>query len=236
MQAIVLAGGKGTRLRPYTKVLPKPLMPIGDMPILEIILRQLKTSGFDSVTLAVGYMSQLFQAFFSDGSRYGLEIKYSFEETPLGTAGPIGLALDHLQDDFLVMNGDLLTTLSYRSLFKKHIETKSAATIALHRRTVDIDYGVIEYDDNNELCTYTEKPSINFSVSMGVNILNKFAIRKYITVGEYLDIPTLMMQLKQDNQRVTCHQEDCQWFDIGREDDYQVATDIFEKNRKAFLR
>src|SRR5690242_9498836 len=127
MQALILAGGKGTRLRPYTAVLPKPLMPVGDYPILEIILRQLKANGIDEVILAVGYMSQLFQAFFGDGARYGLRISYSFETQPLGTAGPIALTLDQLEDDFLVMNGDLLTTLNYRNLFEYHLERKAAA-------------------------------------------------------------------------------------------------------------
>lgn len=105
MQALILAGGKGTRLRPYTTVLPKPLMPVGDYPILEIIFRQLKHAGVTDIILAVGYMSQLFQAFFQDGSRYGLNVSYSFEDVPLGTAGPIALALDQLDDDFLVLNG-----------------------------------------------------------------------------------------------------------------------------------
>ena len=206
MQALILAGGKGARLRPYTTVLPKPLMPVGDYPILEIILRQLKHVGVTRIILAVGYMSQLFQAFFQDGSRYGLEITYSFEEEPLGTAGPIALALDQLDDDFLVMNGDLLTTLNYRNLFTFHKTQHAAATIGLYRREVKIDFGVIECDADNKLVHYKEKPIFNFSVSMGVNAICKKIVRPYLTTGEYLDIPELMMRLREDGHRIYARQ------------------------------
>lgn len=235
MQALILAGGKGTRLRPYTTVLPKPLMPIGDVPILEIILRQLKAGGFDSVILAVGYMHQLFQSFFQDGARYGLKIDYSFEDHPLGTAGPIALAMDNLQDEFLVMNGDLLTTLDFAALVRHHRKSGMAATIAMHRRTVNIDYGVIDYSDENRLIGYREKPSFNFDVSMGINVLNKTAVSELVRPNEYLDIPDLMMKLTELGLEVSCYREDCEWLDIGRIDDYQEAIDVFEKDRKRFL-
>ncbi len=236
MQALILAGGKGTRLRPYTTVLPKPLMPIGDMPIMEIVLRQLKAAGFDSVIMAVGYMHHLFESFFQDGKRYGLNITYSFEDEPLGTAGPIALVLDRLEDNFLVMNGDLLTTLNYRSLFDRHIQTESAATIALHRRTVNIDYGVIDYDKNDRLIGYTEKPSYDYDVSMGVNILNRKTIAEIVKVNKYLDIPDLMMQLNSKGELVSCYREECDWLDIGRVDDYKLAVDLFEKNKSHFIK
>jgi NDP-sugar pyrophosphorylase family protein len=235
MQAIILAGGKGTRLRPYTTVLPKPLMPVGDVPILEIVLRQLKHAGVDSVILAVGYMHHLFQSFFQDGSRYGLTIDYSFEDEPLGTAGPITLSMDKLEDDFLVMNGDLLTTIDYGHLVDQHKASGAAATIALHRRTVNIDYGVIEYDDSNRLLGYQEKPSFHFDVSMGINIIRKAAIEKYAEPGAYLDIPDLMMKITEGGEVVNCYLEECQWLDIGRVDDYQMATELFENDRSVFL-
>jgi NDP-mannose synthase len=236
MQAVILAGGKGTRLRPYTTVLPKPLMPIGDMPIMEIVLRQLKLAGFDSVILAVGYMHHLFESFFQDGARYGLKITYSFEDEPLGTAGPLSLILDRLEENFLVMNGDLLTTLNYKNLFDNHLQSKSAATIALHRRTVNIDFGVIKYDEDNRLIGYSEKPSYDYDVSMGVNVLNKASISKVVNAGSYLDIPDLMMYLKARGELVTCYREECDWLDIGRVDDYQLAVDLFEKNKSKFLK
>ena len=235
MQALILAGGKGTRLRPYTNVLPKPLMPVGDMPIMEIILRQLKYCGVDSVILAVGYMHHLFEAFFQNGERYGLSIKYSFEDKPLGTAGPISLIMDQLEDDFLVMNGDILTTLNYSALFDDHLKKGAAATISLHRRDVNIDYGVIEYDANNCLIGYREKPVYHYDVSMGVNILNKQSIQRVIKPNTYLDIPDLMTQLSLSGNKVNCYHEDCEWLDIGRVDDYKIATDLFEKNKANFL-
>lgn len=236
MQALILAGGKGTRLRPYTTVLPKPLMPVGDMPILEILMRQLKNCGVDSVILAVGYMHHLFKSFFGDGSRYGLSISYSFENKPLGTAGPIALVIDQLEDDFLIMNGDLLTNLNYKELFISHINKKSAATISIHQRKVNINYGVVDYDKNNNLIGYREKPSFDYDVSMGINVLNKKAIYEFITPDAYLDIPDLMMQLSSAGKLVNCYQSKCTWLDIGRVDDYQLATELFETKREFFLK
>jgi NDP-sugar pyrophosphorylase family protein len=179
------------------------------------------------VILAVGYMSQLFQAFFQDGSRHGLKITYSFEEQPLGTAGPIALAIDRLGSDFLVMNGDLLTTLNYQNLFSSHLGRKAAATIGLCRREVKIDFGVIESDAEDRLVQYTEKPTYNFTVSMGVNAFHRDAVRPYLRAGEYLDIPELMMRLRADGHPVFCYQEPCYWLDIGRVDDYKAAIELF---------
>jgi len=235
MQVLILAGGRGTRLQPYTTVLPKPLMPVGDYPILEIILRQLKAFGIDEVILAVGYMSQLFQAFFQDGSRHGLNITYSFEEKPLGTAGPIALAIDRLDDDFLVMNGDLLTTLNYQNLFSFHLARNAAATIGLCRREVKIDFGVIESDADNRLVQYTEKPTYNFTVSVGVNAFHRDTVRPYLRAGEYLDIPELMMRLRADGRSVLCYQEPCYWLDIGRVDDYKTAIETFAAKYSEFV-
>jgi len=235
MQALILAGGRGTRLRPYSTVIPKPLMPVGDLPILEIILRQLRNARVTEVILAVGYMGQMFQAFFADGARLGLKITYSFEEQALGTAGPIALALDRLEDNFLVMNGDLLTTLDYGRLFAAHVKTGAAATIGLYRREVRIDFGVIETDERGRLANYIEKPLYQFDVSMGVNVLKAAAVRKYLTPGMHLDIPDLMMKLKADGLAVNCFSETCYWLDIGRIDDYQTANEIFEARKAEFL-
>lgn len=235
MQALILAGGRGTRLRPYTVVLPKPLMPVGDYPILEIILRQLRTAGVSDVILAVGHLGQLFQAFFEDGRRFGLRISYSFEERPLGTAGPIALCLDRLDEDFLVMNGDLLTTLRYADLFAWHRRQSAAATIALCRRDVKIDFGVIESDENRRLLRYIEKPTYEFEVSMGINVFRKRSIAPFLERDVPLDIPELMMRLHGAGELVSCFSEPCSWLDIGRIDDYQAATEIFESRREEFL-
>jgi len=210
-------------------------MPIGDYPILEVILRQLKAYGVDEVVLAVGHMSQLFQAFFGDGARLGLSISYSFEDRPLGTAGPIALALDRLGEDFIVMNGDLLTTLDYAELFASHVESKAAATIAIYTREVNIDFGVLELDSERRLSRYIEKPTYKFDVSMGVNVFNARQVREYLRPGERLDIPDLMSAMHARGALVKCHRPSCYWLDIGRLDDYHVATEVFDSRRSEFL-
>ncbi len=235
MQALVLAGGKGTRLYPYTTVLPKPLMPIGDYPILEILLRQLKHAGITEVILAVGYLSHLIEAFFQSGERLGLKITYSLEAEPLGTAGPISLVLDQLEPDFLVLNGDLLTTMQFSNLIQQHQEHQAAATIGMYQREVKIDFGVIDMDEQGRLTRYTEKPVYHFDVSMGVNVLNKQKITPYLKPDTYLDLPDLMMQLSQDGHLVRCYREPCYWLDIGRVDDYQVAVNKFVENPAQFI-
>lgn len=235
MQAVILAGGKGTRLRPYTTVLPKPLMPVGEMPILEIVLRQLKSAGFDSVILAVGYMEHLFRSFFQDGQRYGLKIDYSLEQKPLGTAGPLALMLDKLEANFLVMNGDLLTNINYGQLFEFHMKSQASATIAMHNRTVHVDYGVVDYNPSQELIQYREKPSFSFDVSMGINIFNKASISNLIHLDQFLNIPDLMMNITEQGGCVKCYQEECEWLDIGRVDDYKAAVEIFENHPERFL-
>src|SRR5262245_9014284 len=221
MQALILAGGKGTRLRPYTTVLPKPLMPVCNYPILEIIIRQLKYAGVHEIILAVSYMSNLFQAFFQDGSRYGVQIHYSFEDKPLGTAGPIAIVLDRLEDDFLVMNGDLLTTLNYRKLYSFHKERGGAATVGLFPREAKIDFGVIEKNADQQLKEYIEKPVYHFTVSMGINVFKKSVVSEVIESGKHVDIPELILRIKDAGLPIYCYSEDCQWLDIGRMDDYQ---------------
>ncbi|MBI4665161.1 MAG: NTP transferase domain-containing protein [Nitrospinae bacterium] len=235
MQAIILAGGKGTRLRPYTTVLPKPLMPVGDYPILEIILRQLKQAGFNEIILAVGHMSHLFEAFFQDGSRFGVNIHYSFEEKELGTAGPIAMAADKLKEDFLVMNGDVLTTLDYARLMGNHKARKAAATISTFNREVKIDFGVLEGGKDNRLERYIEKPTYHFTVSMGVNVLSRDKVLPHLPVNQRMDIPELMMKLHEAGEPVMLHHEPCFWLDIGRVDDYQAATEIFESRKAEFF-
>jgi len=235
MQALILAGGKGTRLQPYTTVLPKPLMPVSNYPILEVIVRQLAHAGVTEVILAVGHLSHLIQAYFQDGARFGVRIQYSFEDRPLGTAGPIGLVLDQLADDFLVMNGDLLTTLNYRKMIDFHKSHGGAATIGLYQREVKIDFGVIEAGDDKQLENYIEKPTYRFTVSMGVNVLQKASVSQVIETGQPLDIPDLMLRLKAAGKRVYCYSEPCVWLDIGRVDDYQQANVVFDESPGQFL-
>ena len=211
------------------------MMPIGDMPILEILIRQLKEQGVDSIIIAVGYLHHIIESYFKNGEKYGLSISYSIEKGPLGTAGPMHLIFDKLEENFLILNGDLLTSINFKNIFNYHIRQNAAATIATFKRTVNIDYGVLELDQNSELTTYSEKPSFDYKVSMGINVLKKSAIKPLIQYGKYLDMPDLMMKLKQKNQKVLCYQEDCEWLDIGRLEDYSIAVDTYESKKKKFL-
>ena len=234
MKAIVLAGGKGTRLAPYTKILPKPLMPIGDMPILEVLLRQLKASGINEVILTVGYLSQIMYAFFQDGERFGLKISYSLEDKPLGTAGPLSL-IPELNETFLVANGDVLTTLDFKELIQDHKQSGAVATIASHARKVKIDLGVIQFDGSNQIAGYIEKPTYDFFVSMGVYIFEP-RVLEYIPHNEYLDFPDLVLRLIEDKQLVRGYPYDGYWQDLGRADDYEQAISDFEEMRPQFLK
>lgn len=235
MRAIILAGGKGQRLRPYTTVLPKPLMPIGDMPILEVVLRQLKRAGVDHVTMAVGYLSELLQAFFGDGKRLGLRIDYSFEDRPLGTVGPLTLIPD-LADEgtFLMMNGDILCTIDYAKLLARHRESGAAATIATFRREVRIDFGVIETDAQDLLTGYVEKPTFDYRVSMGIYCFDA-RVLKLLEPGQPRDFPDLVKTLIARGEKVASYPFDGYWLDIGRPDDYATAIEEFESRRAEFL-
>ncbi len=234
MKAVVLAGGKGTRLAPYTKVLPKPLMPIGeDMPILEVLLRQLKRAGIDDVTLAVGHSAALLCAFFQDGGRLGLHIRYSYEHQPLGTAGPLSL-LDDLHDTFLVTNGDVLTTLPVPALLDAHRRRGAIATIASSVKKVKIDLGVIGVDGGNLIVGYTEKPTYEFLVSMGVYVFEP-RVLSYIGCQERLDFPDLVLRLIAAGERVLSYPYDGYWMDLGRVEDYEQAVRDFEGLKTQFL-
>ncbi len=233
MHAIILAGGKGTRLAPYTTVFPKPLMPIGDIPILEIVMRQLAHNGFRDLTLAVGHLAELLMAYCGDGKKFGVNIDYSREEEPLGTAGPIAL-VKNLNDTFLVMNGDLLTTIDYSAMLAYHRARGAIATVASYQRDVKIDLGVIEYSSDNWITDYIEKPTYHYSVSMGIYIF-ELAILNYIKPNQRLDLPELMINLIQDKQKVNVFPFDGYWLDIGRPDDYEKAIGEFSQHREAFL-
>jgi len=233
MKAVVLAGGKGARLAPYTRILPKPLMPIGDMPILEVLLLQMKTAGIDNIVLTVGHLSELLRAFFQDGSQFGVNISYSYEKCPLGTAGPIAL-IDGLEETFLVTNGDVLTTLNLRDLIHFHREQKAAATIAVHERQTKIDLGVIQWNGNFEIKGYVEKPVYDYTVSMGVYVFEP-SVLSYIPREEYLDFPDLVKKLLTAGEKVSGYRFNGYWEDLGRPDDYERASRDFENMREQFL-
>lgn len=233
MKAVVLAGGKGTRLAPYTKILPKPLMPIGDMPILEILLRQMKRAGVEEVILTVGHMAELLKAFFQEGERLDLKIRYSYEDKPLGTAGPLSL-IEGLDDSFLVTNGDVLTTLDLGELADYHRISKAAATIATHARQVKVDLGVIQYDGDHEIVGYYEKPTYDLFVSMGVYVFEP-RVLQYIPYNTYLDFPDLILKLISSGERVHGFPFSGYWQDLGRPDDYEQAILDFDSLRDQIL-
>ncbi len=233
MKAVVLAGGKGTRLLPYTRIFPKPLIPIGDMPILEVLIRQMRRAGVSDVVLAVGHLSELMRAFFQDGSQFGVNISYSYEECPLGTAGPLAL-IDGLDQTFLVTNGDVLTTLPIAGLIAAHQASGAAATIAMHARKVKIDLGVIRLNGGLEVKDYIEKPTYDYLVSMGLYVFEP-RVLDYIPKSQYLDFPDLIKILLAAREKVIGYPFDGYWQDLGRPDDYEQAVQDFEKMRKEFL-
>ena len=233
MRAVILAGGKGTRLKPYTTVFPKPLMPIGDKPILEIVVQQLKSHGFDEIIMAVGHLAELIMAFFNEGSKYGVKIKYTREDQPLGTAGPLALMKEELSETFLMMNGDVLTTLDYSDLVNYHKINGAIATIALRKRDVKIDFGVVELDDSNSIVGYSEKPKIDYLVSMGVYIFEP-RVLEYVRPNEYLDFPDLIKELISNEETVKGYVYDGYWLDIGRPSDYERANREIDKMQKEF--
>jgi NDP-sugar pyrophosphorylase family protein len=233
MQAIILAGGKGRRLLPYTTVLPKPLMPIGDYPIIEVILRQLKHSGFGKVTICTGYLHELIHAYLDSNHTLGLNISYTHENVPLGTIGPLRL-IENLDDTFLVMNGDILTDLNYQDLINTHKKRRAAVTIATYERDVNIDFGVLEKDKDHKIVAFREKPTYHFDVSMGVYVFSK-KILDYVPFDEPFGFDQLMYALTAKKEEVYSYPHSGYWLDIGRPDDYARSIEEFERNKDRFL-
>lgn len=235
-RAIVLAGGLGMRLRPYTAVLPKPLMPVGDRPVLDIVLRQLRAQQFERVTIATGYLAELIEAFFRDGEAHGIAIDYCREHTPLGTAGAIA-NIEGLDEPFLVMNGDVLTDIDYQALMAQHLETEAAATIATITRDIQVSLGVLHFADPHQqdrLTSYEEKPHFEFEASMGIYAFSP-RVLDYMEPDERLDFPDLMRRLLDAGEIVRAFRSDCYWLDIGRHDDYEQALEEFERMKDRLI-
>jgi NDP-mannose synthase len=232
-RAIILAGGKGTRLRPYTVVLPKPLMPIGEFPILEVIIRQLVQQGFDHVTMAINHQAEIIKAFFQGGEKWGIKIDYSMEDKPLSTMGPLRL-IQNLPANFLVMNGDILTDLSFSDFYEEHVNKNNIFTISSHVREQKIDYGVLEIDSEGFLTGFKEKPQSQYLVSMGVYMANRRII-DLIPVGQSYGFDNLMLDLMASKNPATVRKFDGYWLDIGRPDDYMQAIEEFEQMKSRFL-
>lgn len=231
MKAVILAGGKGTRLKPYTTVFPKPLMPVGDWPIIEIIIRQLKAQGLEDIVIAVGHLGELIMNFLGDGSRLGVKITYSREERQMGTAGGLAQIKNDLDETFLMINGDTLTLMDFSRLIEYHRENRATATIALNKRQTYLDFGIIELGSDGRVQTYTEKPTVSHLVSMGVNILEPSVFR-YIKAGKYLDFPDLIKAMLAGGETVKGYVFDGYWLDIGRPEDYARANEEIEELNK----
>lgn len=234
MRAFVLAGGRGSRLHPFTTVIPKPLVPVGDMPILEILLRQLKVHGFEHVTISVGYLSSLIESYCGDGGRWGLAIDYVREDEPLGTAGALSLLTDLDDDRILVTNGDILTDLDLGRVTREH-DPSEGATICAKTRLVPVDFGVLHADERGCLREYEEKPTLSYEVSMGINVLSAWAVERYVGQRQHLDLPDLMRVLVADGHAVRIRSTDAYWLDMGRMADLETATEVFTSDPSRFL-
>jgi NDP-sugar pyrophosphorylase family protein len=235
VRAVILAGGRGSRLAPFTTVIPKPLLPVGHTPILEIIIRQLSGAGFDHITLTLGYMSTYFHTFIEQhpALRRLAHIDFVEENQPTGTAGSLA-AVGDLPNTFLVMNGDLLTSLDYRAIFTYHLEQRPLLTIGLHSKDVKIDLGVVKTDEVGQVTDYIEKPVLSYGVSMGVYIYDREAL-SFIQPGECVDFPTLVHRLLAAGKKVLTYPSDATWLDLGRYEDLQAASEIFLQRQHEFL-
>src|ERR1700730_6211145 len=237
MRAVILAGGKGTRLKPYTITLPKPLVPVGgELPILEIVIRQLKNAGFDHVTIAVNHMAELVMAFFGDGSRWQTKIDYSIEESALSTIGPLTL-IPNLPPNFLVMNGDILCDLDYSDFYHYHLAQQNEVTVSVYNRTTTIDFGVITYDSDHVAKKFGEKPVYHFDVSMGVYCLNRTVVYQ-LPKGKPYGIDNLMLDGIRNGKRIGVRPFEGFWLDLGRPEDFDLANERYEglKSRLGLVR
>jgi len=235
-RAVVLAGGVGARLRPYTAVIPKPLMPVGDRPVLDIVLRQLRAAGVERVTIATGYLAELIEAFCGNGGAYDLQIDYFREREPLGTVGALA-SIDGLDESFMVMNGDVLTDMDFERFFTAHLKSGAAATIATTTRVIEVSLGVMRFNDTDDparVTDYIEKPNLTYEASMGVYAFHP-RVLPFIEPEVRLDFPDLILRLIDAGQEVRAHRPRAYWLDLGRHEDYEQAMVEFEAMRERLL-
>jgi NDP-sugar pyrophosphorylase family protein len=234
IEAVILAGGKGTRLRPYTVSIPKPLVPLGEEPIIDILLRQLESCGIRRVHIALGHLANLIKAYFDqmDGRRE-MEIRHSFERTALGTIGPIK-QIPTLGETFLVLNGDVLTTLSFPDLVAVHRRQGCIATLAVHQRQVEMDYGVVDVTPDSRIVGHREKPSLQVKVGMGIYVF-EHRVLNYIPDDRKFDIPDLIHVLLDAGEGIAAYESEDYWMDIGRPDDYEIAYRDYTASPERFV-
>ncbi len=228
MKTIILAGGKGTRLAPYNTIFPKPLMPLGDRAILDIIIQQLEHLGFSDIIISLGYLGELIEAYIRNGSPHVVKANISFvrEREPLGTVGALSL-VHGLDETFMSINGDTLTTLDYRKLVEHHKKSNSIMTIAVNKKDIKIDFGVIETNENDFLVNFTEKPHFQYKVGMGVYVYEP-EVLKYIAPGQRFDFPDLVWKILEDGKRISTYNSDDYWLDLGTHMDYEKAQSEYE--------
>jgi NDP-sugar pyrophosphorylase family protein len=234
MRAVILAGGKGKRLRPFTFTIPKPLVPIGDRPIVEILIRQLAAQGFERITISVGHLAPLVESFCGSGEQWGVAIDYLHEDSPLGTIGCLGLIDDIAGDRLLVVNGDTLTDLNMADVYAMHAPS-DAITVCANRRYVEIDFGVLEADADGSLRSYTEKPTPHYTVSMGINVISTWTIDKYVARNAKLDLPELIAVLMRADESVRVFETEAYWLDLGRVQDLEAGDEAVRANPDRFL-
>ncbi len=236
--AVILAGGRGTRLRPYTTSFPKPLMPVGDRPVAEILIDQLVRDGFSTLHFAVGHLAELIEAYFGDGTRWGedVSITYSREESPLGTAGPLAQMTDRLPDQFLVVNGDVLCDLNFAEFMQSHRRNDPARVLSIstHKRILCSEYGVLNSTPDGLVRGYSEKPSYHLSVSEGVYAFSREAL-SLIPRNQRFDFPDLVQRLLNEHLPVVACDHTGLWLDIGRPDDYEEAQRLVTEHPERFL-
>lgn len=233
MRAVVLAGGRGTRLRPFTTSFPKPLMPLADVPILEILLRQLKANGVTQITLLTGHLAYLIEGYFGNGSSLGVHVDYVHEAEALGTAGPLRQLAGRVSGDFLVMNGDLLTDVDFTALMAAHQASGAMVTVSTCRRDERVELGVLTYGEDDRIVGYDEKPTLHLDVSMGLYAMRP-EVLELIPAG-YYDMPNLITDLLAGDHAVVGRRHDGFWLDIGRPDDYARAAEVYAANPEAFI-
>ena len=229
LTAVVLAGGKGTRLMPQTDETPKPLMPVGGQPVVEILLKQMQRTGVKTILMAVNHLAEKIESALGDGSKLGLQISYSHEEKPLSTVGPLKL-IDNLPEHFIVANADVITDLNFEKLFKYHLHSKSDLTIASYERQSQADYGVLSVDESGRVVGFNEKPVFNFIVSMGIYVFSK-KILDFVPTNVAYGFDSLMFELIDKGAAINSYPYQGYWLDIGRHDDYARANEDVEKIR-----
>lgn len=226
LEAVVLAGGRGVRLRPYTTLLPKPLVPIGeDHSVLEVVLRRLAAQGFSRAWLSVGHLGRIVRAYAGDGSQWGIDVRYLDEDEALGTLGPVLAARRSLPEHFLVLNGDILTDVDFAAVLRTHVDSGAHLTVTVCERQHQVDFGVLE-TAGSLVTGFMEKPVLRYTVSMGVYGVSQSALRRY-PAGGAIGFDALVKDLIASPTPPATYRHDGYWLDIGRPDDYEQANRDF---------